>query len=471
MSAVPGAAGDAADGARPSAASDRRSHAERGAVPIFAYGLPMVAVGFMWGLLTLYFLKYATDVLLIAPAAMGLWFGLSRLWDGVTDPLVGVWSDRTRTRWGRRRPWLLASLLPSGLAFYGLWSPPLALEGTALTVWCGLCLFALFTALTIFNIPYKALGAELDPDHHSRTRVFAAASFAENVGTVLAAAALGWLEATDEPRAVARVVAAAGSLAMAVLVIASVMRIREPVAHHGRGGSGAPLRSLAAVARNPHARVLLGVFFLEFLGQTTFTTALPYAAEYALDTPGATAEYLGAALISTLLTIPLWPRLQRRVGKVWLWRASLVAKVFAFAVISTLGEGDRAIVLALCLVFGAAMGCSMTIAPSVKADVVDSDEAETGERREGLFFATWNLCLKAAIGLALAGSGVALSVSGFVPNTAQSESALLGIRTLVGFAPLVLHAVAWWWLGRFRLDEDEHARVVHAVRSARSANA
>ncbi len=96
---------------------------------IVGYALPMLGVGYMFGVLTLYLLKFATDVLLVAPGTMGLILGISRIWDAFADPLAGYLSDATRTRFGRRRPWLTASALPLGLFFVAVWSPPSQLGG------------------------------------------------------------------------------------------------------------------------------------------------------------------------------------------------------------------------------------------------------------------------------------------------------------------------------------------------------
>jgi len=430
---------------------------------LVAFSAPGIGIGFIWGLLSLYFLKFSTDVLLIAPATIGVLLGLSRVWDGVTDPLVGIWSDRTPTRWGRRRPWLLASALPIALLFVALWSPPPALAGTGLVLWVGAAVFLLYAALTTFNIPHKALGAELLQGHHARTRVFAALGIAESIGTLAAAGALGLLETATVPRATAGGIAGAAGIATALLIGLCVVGVRERPDYVERGGTDRPLRALRSVGRNPHARVLLGVFFLELLGHTAFVSALPYVSDYVLETKGATSLYLGAALVTTLLSIPIWTRVSRRFGKVRSWRASLAAKLVLFGALFALGAGDRNLALVVSVLYGLTYGCGIAIAPSVKADVIDSDEAETGERREGLYFATWNLSLKSAIGLSLALSGFVLAASGFVPNAAQSASALFGIRSLVSLVPLATHAAALALLLRFQLDEREHARIQRRI--------
>jgi GPH family glycoside/pentoside/hexuronide:cation symporter len=430
---------------------------------LISFSAPGIGVGFIWGLVSLYFLKFSTDVLLIAPATIGVMLGLSRIWDGVTDPLVGIWSDRTPTRWGRRRPWLLGSALPVAVFFVALWSPPAGLSGTGLVLWVGAAVFLLYAALTAFNIPHKALGAELVQGHHARTKVFAALGIAESVGTLAAAGALGLLETAASPRATAGGIAAVAGLATALLIGLCVLRVRERPDYVQRGGKDHPLRALQSVGRNPHARVLLGVFFLELLGHTAFVAALPYVSDYVLETKGATSLYLGAALVTTLLSIPIWTRVSRRFGKVRSWRASLVVKLLLFGALFALGPGDRDLALVVSVLYGLTYGCGIAIAPSVKADVIDSDEADTGERREGLYFSTWNLALKAAIGLSLAASGFVLAASGFVPNAVQTAPALLGIRSLVSLVPLACHAAALALLLRFQLDEREHERIQRRI--------
>ena len=90
---------------------------------IAVYALPSVAMGFTGSLVSMYLLKFSTDVLLVSPAVVGLLFGVARIWDAVSDPLAGYWSDRTRSSLGRRRPWMLAAAAPAGLVFAGLWRP------------------------------------------------------------------------------------------------------------------------------------------------------------------------------------------------------------------------------------------------------------------------------------------------------------------------------------------------------------
>ena len=107
---------------------------------ILAFAAPRIAFGIMGALFGVYLMKFATDVLLIASAIMGTIIAVSRLWDGVTDPLIGYFSDRTRSRFGRRRVWMFWAAIPMSVAVIGNWSPPMALNATMLVVWMSCCL-------------------------------------------------------------------------------------------------------------------------------------------------------------------------------------------------------------------------------------------------------------------------------------------------------------------------------------------
>jgi Na+/melibiose symporter-like transporter len=117
---------------------------------ISAYGAPGVGAGYMYLLIGLYIMKFSTDVLLIAPAVMGTIFGISRVWDAVSDPLVGYMSDRTRHPLGRRRLWLLLSIVPISGTFIMVFSPPASLHGTELIAWMAVGVIGFYSAATIF---------------------------------------------------------------------------------------------------------------------------------------------------------------------------------------------------------------------------------------------------------------------------------------------------------------------------------
>ena len=153
---------------------------------IVAYGAPGVGVGYMYLLINLYIMKFSTDVLLIAPSVMGIIFGVSRIWDAVSDPLVGYISDRSKFKIGRRRSWLLISIIPVSLAFIMVFSPLQTLEGKWLIAWMAVGVIGFYSAMTIFIVPHLSLGAELTPNYHERSRLYGLRHVAYTLGSIIA---------------------------------------------------------------------------------------------------------------------------------------------------------------------------------------------------------------------------------------------------------------------------------------------
>lgn len=420
--------------------------------------MPAIALGFMGALVALYILKFATDTLLIAPAVFGSIFAAAKIWDAVSDPIAGYLSDATKLRMGRRRPWMLAGALPLGLVFMALWSPPAALDGTSLTIWVGASIVLFYTMFTIVSVPHYALGAELTLDYHGRSRVFAGRAFFDFAGFLLAAGAMGMLESASDERAMGGLVSTVLAVAGVALVGISVSKIRERPEFAGRGAHRID-RAMIDVVRNPYALLLLAVFFLDTLGFSCMMVLFPYVTDYVM--PGSTnaAVYFGAVIAFAFLSFPIWTPLSRRFGKRNPWIAANLIKCVAFASLYFMDQTSTALTWVVVVLMGVVQPAGMILAPSIKADVIDYDEFNTGERKEGAYFASWNLASKLATGIAIFVAGLALQAIGFQPNVDQSEESLILIRALFAGFPLVLHLVAVALLLRFRLDEREHARV------------
>lgn len=425
---------------------------------IAAYNLPTVGVGYMFLLVNMYLMKFATDELLITPSAMGMIFGLSRIWDAITDPVAGYWSDRTESRLGRRRPWIVASIVPIGLAFFMVWSPPASLTGGFMVAWMAVGIFLFYSAMTIFVVPHTSLGAELSVDPRERTRVFGVRHVTWTLGSLVALGGMSALIGAEDPRAMASwlsVVAIGVTVAMLVWMVVGVS---ERVEYQGRG-EHAPLKAFADVARNPHARLLLVVFLIESLGGATITVLTAYVSEYVVGTPQYTAAFILLYMIPSAATVPMWVFVAGRVGKKRLWIMSMVVTALGFGAMIFLSEGSIGLISVLAFVLGVGSGAGAVVAPSIQADVIDYDELVTGQRKEGAYFAAWNFVYKAATGFTLMITGVVLDAAGFVPNQVQSESSQFALKVLYALFPLGCYLFAALAMSRFRLDEVEHARI------------
>jgi GPH family glycoside/pentoside/hexuronide:cation symporter len=411
----------------------RSNHLSVGA--LLAYGLPMLAFGFRGGLMDFYFLKFSTDVLLIAPAGIGVIFAVSRLWDAVFDLPVGHLSDRTQTAFGKRRPWLLASIVPSCLLFVAMWSPPAALEGVALVVWTAAAVILFHSAHTMFAVPHYAMASELSSDPHQRTRLFATRLAGELGGLFLSLAALFALENSAAPRATASTVSWWAAFAAAVLVAGCVLAQRErPTA---RVVERERLRSVyAGVWRDVSARWLVIAAFIELLGTASLGTLLPYVSQYILNTPGNTSYYLLCFFLPMVASVPLWPRLSRRFGKRDTWIAATVVKGLGFGACFFLNEGDWLPIAVIIAVVGVADGAGRTIGPAVFADVAAAASERAQQQRDGAYFGLWALAIKVAMAASVALVGFALQATEFRPNAEQTAETEWMLRILVSVLPM-----------------------------------
>jgi GPH family glycoside/pentoside/hexuronide:cation symporter len=443
---------------------------------LLAFSAPSAGLGFAFFLVTLYLLKFSTDVLLVSPAVMGGLIFLSKLWDAVSDPVAGHLSDRTRSRFGRRRSWLLAALPVLAVGNLMLWSPPAGLEGPLLALWMGLGLFAFYTATTMFTVPHESLAAELSVEHHERTRVFGIKHGVGMGGTLLAVGGLIWLgslhdaDRIDAERRVASGLALGAVVVTALLAVLAVRSVKERPEHQGRGGVHLH-RAFADVLANPHARILLAVFFIENFGTAVLAVLTPFVMDYVLGMSSMTGIFILFYFVPAVLLIPLWIRLSSRWGKKRLWLLSMALLTFVFGSLFLLGEGDWLLACILGLLAGVGGGCGQVVSPSIQADVVDYDEYRTGQRKEGVYFAVWNFVRKAAHGLTAAASGLMLAAVGYEPNAEQTEAAKLGMKLLFGIVPGVTFAVGTLLFLRFRLDEAAHAGIRRALDARRRGHA
>jgi GPH family glycoside/pentoside/hexuronide:cation symporter len=422
------------------------------AATLAAYGGPSFAFAYLLFFVQFYFLKYATDVLLLAPAVVSVLFGVAKLWDAVNCPLVGSWSDRVRSPWGRRRPFLVGSLPLLVGAFAALWLAPAGLGKAALSVWMGVALLVFFTALDLYTLPQLALGAELSSDSNERTRLFAVRQMSFTAGLLLAFGGIQFAMNTADQRVAAAELAVPAALVAALVLLVTPLALREPAHAGGRGGRGL-IPAFRDVLATRAARRLLAVEGIEAAGVGAVGTLGPYVAEYLLRRPDVVGLLPAAYVLSGVVAIPLWVRAASRFGARRTWMAAMLIAAAAFGCIWLVGPGDLELMLALLALAGASMGCGTVLGKALLADVIDLDERRTGERKEGAYSAASTLVLKAGAALSIAASGPVMTATGFVPNVEQTAESLVGIRILFAGLPCVGFLLGAWVFRGFSLDE------------------
>lgn len=390
-------------------------------------------------------------------AVLGTVMLLARLFDAVSDPLIGMLSDRTKSRWGRRRVWMVAAVPVFILAVSKLFFPPDTVDGAYLLQW----LVLLWLGWTMLQIPYYAWGAELSSDYNERSELVAwrtAIGLIANVSSKLIPVVALYL---FDFGGTAEVLAIIGVLLIALLpttVGASVLRVAES---KNLAAIAIPFRQgLRMMWRNQSFKILLAVFFLINMGTAFSTATILFFVRAVLGEESAGIVVLLAYYLSSLAGVPFWVRLSARTSK----RKALTVGLLMYwlgAAYMFLGEGDLRLLIPMMIATGFC-GSSLWVLPnSMKADVIDIDTLYSGQNRAAWFFSVWAMAIKLAQSLGPWLALVLLSLSGFDVNplAENSDGELLVLRLLFSFGLPFFFSLAAVALIRYPIDQHMHAKI------------
>lgn len=425
---------------------------------LLGYGLASAPVIYAYMLILIMYMKYAVDDLGAEPAIVGSIFLIAKLWDAVSDPLIGNLSDRTQHASGRRRPWLRAAAPLLAVFSIMAWAPPASLEGWSLNVWIGVAVLGFYTAYTIFEVPHMALGAEITLDTRERNRVFGVRQGMRILG-MLTAGTLGTYlvgQGTSYATSMAYVL---GVLTIVFILTGISFLPPERAAFKGRGGEN-PYRALRDVVANPHARLLLFVVFIDAIGVGGIGVLVPFVLEYVVKMEALVPVALGANMITALAAVPFWIWLARYFDKKRLILWAMITSGVGYGMVVFVGEGDWQIMLVSSVIAGGASTCANVLGYSLKSEIIDCDEYMTGERKEGAYFAGWSFVNKLAGGIMIGLVGFALQWSDFQPNQpAQTELVERTMVFLMGGFPFVCYLIGAIAFTRFSLTASEYAKI------------
>lgn len=433
------------------------------------FGSGDFAFNLYWQSLTLYLLFYYTDAVGLSPAAAGLIYMVASIWDGIVDPLIGVAADRTRTRWGRYRPWLLLGAVPLALGF-GLLYWPAPLEGGALVA-AVMAAHLLFRSLyAAVNVPYIALTARITRSSADRANIAGARLVFSTIAGVIVALATPriatWV--TGSPDGAQGYFVAAGIFALLAtpilfFVFATTREGGEGAVSEPQPSHSLPVASWRAVFANRAFWTLVLASTLFIACYTAFAKSVLYYFKYILEAPDAGPTALALAGVSGLITIPAWMFASRRLAKRTIWLVG--CGIFGSGLIALgLLRFDTVWQMNLFVVVMQAAFQGIVFAYwGMLPDTVEYGERQSGLRREGSLFGVALLFQKVALGLGAGLFGVALDRAGYVANQHQSAATIDGMRAIMVFIPLigVLSSAALMFLNPLR--RGVHERIVAEI--------
>lgn len=424
-----------------------------------AYGGPAfpLAAGFI--ALQVIVPTFYAQALGLSLAAIGGILLFARLFDLVTDPVVGFLSDRTPARWGRRRVWVLASAPLIGLSVWALFNPPAEVSNRYLLLGA----LAIYAAGTMALIPINAWGAELSSNYHQRSRIAGSRVVFGLAGTLCA---LLLIDNSDNE-------ALGNSLYVITLLVAAGLVITVPTAaivvpdNSTARADGNNLRGALKLLSTPSPfRRLLIAFLLNGVANAIPATLFLLFVTHVLEEPALAGPILFLYFICSAVSVPFWVRVSRQLGKHRAWCIAVIGSCIFFCGAPFLGAGDIGWYVAIVAGTGLMIGADLALPSAINSDLIEWDAHENGQRRPGLFFALWGTASKLAYALAVGLSFPFLQLIGF-DATAKNPAETVAILAVLYGGPSILFKIAAVALmHNFPIDEAEHQRLRAALEEA-----
>jgi len=417
-----------------------------------------------------YFLFFLTDVVGIKPAVAGIAILVGRTWDYINDPLIGYLSDRTRSRWGRRRPFLLFGAIPFALAFMLMWYRPPIDNQIALTAYYAFAYVVFDAAATFVYMPYFALTPELTDDYDERTSLTSYRMFFSIFGSLLAFTVPLMIVGTFTPENAARVMTMAVifGIASAIPLWLVFIKTRERDVFVSQEKPKL-LQSLKAALKNKPFVFSAVIYLLTWICMDILQTMLLYFIKYVLRMEDKSDMIMALIFITAIIALPFWEYASRKLNKRLAYAFGVAFWAVVQMILISVGASvSTPVIFFICVMAGIGVGAAHVLPWSIIPDAIEWDEYQTGERHEGVFYSLVTLMQKVASSIAIPLAAVLLDVTHYVPNAAQQlQSALLGIRLLIGPVPAVLLTIAIVFAIKYPLDRAQYSSIVKELEERR----
>jgi GPH family glycoside/pentoside/hexuronide:cation symporter len=436
-----------------------RDHKLKGTTKLI-YGVGDVGNAVVNSAIQFFLMVFYTDGVLIAPALASSALLVGKIWDAINDPLFGWLSDRTTSRFGKRRVYMIFGALPLAVTIMLLWFVPRGLPDVWVFAWIAVTFLLFDTAWTLTNVPYYALTAELTDDYDERASLTAFRMVlgvpAYIVGAALTPALVGLFESKRTGYGWIGVIY--GLLAAAVLWIAAAgLRERKEISQSK--AHTPPLQTLLATFRNKPFVRLIAAYLVANVGFALIKTLLAYFLTYQLGMEAQVPLVMFLLLLFVALFLFPWKKVSDRLNKGPTYAAGLALGGLAVAATFLLPPGPTPWVYVIAIVAGIGFSAQWVFPWAMVPDVVEYDRLETGEHRGGMYYGVWGLATKLSDALGIAATGWVLQLFGYVPNVPQSAHTLFGIRLFFGLVPALFFVVALPLLIWYPITRASHAEM------------
>ena len=423
------------------------------------YGIGDLGNALVNSAIQFFLMKFYTDAALILPALSGSALLIGKIWDAVNDPLFGWITDKTKSRFGKRRVFMIFGAIPLGIAVALLWFVP-QVDRIWTFVWIAGTFILFDTLWTLTNVPYYALTSELTDDYDERSSLttyrMVMAVPAYLIGAALTPAIVGLFALQRTGYAFIGIVYGV-ICAVALLISAAGLRERKELVVSKPEAS--PIKSFLIAIRNKPFVWLCGTYFIVNISFAFIKILMIYYIEYQLLMKAESSLVMGLMLICVTISLPFWQWISRKIDKGPAYGLGMLVGGTAVVLTFFLPHHSTALIYLIAVLAGFGFSAQWIFPWAMVADVADYDRLETGQQRSGVYYGIWGLATKISEALALAAVGWILTGFGYVPNVEQTPNALLGIRLFFGLVPAAFIFISLPLLFKYPITRKSHAEV------------
>ena len=439
----------------------------------YLYGVGDLGFSLTSTIIGAYFAIFLTDVVGISPSIAAAAIFIGRTWDYFNDPFFGHLTDRTRTRWGRRRPFLLFGTIPFALVFILMWYRPPFESDLALAIYYAFVFVLYDAAATLVYMPYFALTPELTSDYDERTSITSIRAFFSIIGSLIAFTIplmmVGGFSPEHAPQVLQMGIIFAAISAVPLLVVFFGIRERKEYMEQKQPSLR---QSLGASWKNKPFIFGLVIYLFTWVSVDLLQAILLFFIKYVVQMEDKSDLIMATIFIVAMVALPAWNWASRR----WNKRKAYIIGIAFWAVVQLfLGSLAPATplpwILVLCVLAGIGVSAAHVLPWAMIPDAIEWGEWHTGERHEGMFYSLITLAQKIASSAAVPLALLVLDATGYQPTlAAQPASAIQGIRMVIGPIPAVLLCLGILFALLYPLGRERYTQIAADLAERRAAS-